>query len=274
MCKTNLTLIQSPLPSPQNTAATPLILIHDGGGTIFQYFLLAPLSRPVYGIMNPHFETGNSWPGGLHEMATNYAKLIQTAIPSGQILLGGWSLGGYIALEVAHILAQQRTDLEVVGLIIIDSSLPRRLDNEKHTTSPHQQTRPLFLDDTVPEQRKLQVQRCFAQATEMLKAWEPPLWDVEGATQSYPAGSKNASYGAPPPTVLLRAVDRVPDAGEEGYADDPVDEWRKSRLLGWELYDRNFIQWVLDISGHHFNIFAWQYVSTFKDGRLQIYINH
>lgn len=90
MSDSNPVLIQPCLPSSNvSTSAVPLILIHDGGGTVFQYYLLSPLSRPVYGIANPHFESGEPWPGGLHEMAAHYASLIQAAIPSGQILLGG-----------------------------------------------------------------------------------------------------------------------------------------------------------------------------------------
>lgn len=90
MSDSNPVLIQDYQSSSNiSTPAIPLILIHDGGGTVFQYFLLSPLSRPVYGIANPHFESGEPWSGGLPEMAAHYANLIQTAIPSGQILLGG-----------------------------------------------------------------------------------------------------------------------------------------------------------------------------------------
>lgn len=90
MADLNPILIQPPIPSSNiNNRTVPLILIHDGGGTAFQYFLLSPIFRPLYGIANPHFESGEPWSGGLREMAAHYAKLIQMAIPSGQILLGG-----------------------------------------------------------------------------------------------------------------------------------------------------------------------------------------
>lgn len=67
----------------------PLILIHDGGGTIFQYFLLETLGRTVYGIANPWFGIEDEYTGSLKEMAKLYAKLIVEAIPAGEILLGG-----------------------------------------------------------------------------------------------------------------------------------------------------------------------------------------
>ena len=81
------------LPNPalvqDGVGKTPLILIHDGGGTIFNYFLLKPLRRPVWGIYNPKWDTGETWEGGLHEMAVEYLRLIRTVVPSGNILLGG-----------------------------------------------------------------------------------------------------------------------------------------------------------------------------------------
>lgn len=51
--------------------------------------------------------------------------------------------------------------------------------------------------------------------------------------------------------------------GDDG-AGDPIDEWRESGLLGWEHYDEHSIRWVLDVPGHHFNIFDWHNVSVFN----------
>lgn len=68
-----------------------MFLIHDGGGTVFSYFLLGLLERTVYGISNPHFETELTWENGIESMAEYYAQLIKTTCPSGDILLGGRS---------------------------------------------------------------------------------------------------------------------------------------------------------------------------------------
>jgi hypothetical protein len=69
--------------------ATPLFLLHDGGGTIFNYFLLGELDRAVYGIHDPKFYTDDGWKGGLDEMARLYVTLIESVVQSGPILLGG-----------------------------------------------------------------------------------------------------------------------------------------------------------------------------------------
>ncbi len=69
----------------------PLVLIHDGGGTIFNYFLLEELDREVWGIYSPKWESGETWEGGIREMAVEYLRLIRTVIPQGNFLLGGES---------------------------------------------------------------------------------------------------------------------------------------------------------------------------------------
>jgi hypothetical protein len=73
----------------QKAPPEPLFLIHDGGGTVFSYFLLGSLGRTVYGISNPSFETELTWANGIASMAEYYVKLIKATCPSGDILLGG-----------------------------------------------------------------------------------------------------------------------------------------------------------------------------------------
>lgn len=70
-------------------SATPLVLIHDGGGTTVSYFYLESLNRNVYAIQNPNFYSGEKWEDGLTEMGRIYASLIRSEIPSGPIILGG-----------------------------------------------------------------------------------------------------------------------------------------------------------------------------------------
>lgn len=82
----NLCQVQS---GPTTGNPTPLILFHDAGGTIFQYFLLGDLQRPVYGMANTHFESGGGWEHGIREMGVVYTHKIRSVIKSGKIILGG-----------------------------------------------------------------------------------------------------------------------------------------------------------------------------------------
>jgi hypothetical protein len=70
----------------------PLVLIHDGGGTVFNYWTLGPLHRPLFGISDPAFESGadwKGWEGGLVQMAEVYCATLNKHIGKGSILLGG-----------------------------------------------------------------------------------------------------------------------------------------------------------------------------------------
>lgn len=69
--------------------ATPLILLHDGGGTVLSYQALGPLDRDVYGISDPRFDAGKPWAGGIPEMARAYLQMIKAELPQRNILLGG-----------------------------------------------------------------------------------------------------------------------------------------------------------------------------------------
>jgi hypothetical protein len=87
------TLVQiQDAPTPKD--ALPLVLIHDGGGTVFNYWTIGPLHREVYGIADPAFENGanwEGWEGGIPQMAELYCEMIRKHLKKGGILLGGKS---------------------------------------------------------------------------------------------------------------------------------------------------------------------------------------
>ena len=69
--------------------AVPLVLIHDGGGTIFQYYMLGPLNRTTFAIASPYFDSGIRPTGGVPELAKEYASAIRNEIGRGSVILGG-----------------------------------------------------------------------------------------------------------------------------------------------------------------------------------------
>lgn len=70
-------------------SAIPLVLIHDGGGSIFQYFMVGSLGRTIYGIANPYFESGVRPEGGIPQLAKEYAEAIRGTIETGPVIIGG-----------------------------------------------------------------------------------------------------------------------------------------------------------------------------------------
>jgi amino acid adenylation domain-containing protein len=106
----------------------PFFCVHPAGGTAFRYVNLARRlgpDQPFYGI---HAPFGVSVEGQeqtigetIEEIAAHYIAAIQTVQPQGPYLLGGWSLGGPIAFEMAQQLHRQGHEVKV--LAIIDSTI-------------------------------------------------------------------------------------------------------------------------------------------------------
>jgi thioesterase domain-containing protein/acyl carrier protein len=107
----------------------PLFLVHAVGGSIAPY---VPLARnldpriPVYGL--EHVGLGGARPAasgadpGLTAIAESYLGAVRDVWPAGPYHLGGWSLGGAVALEMAALL---RADGEEVSLLaLFDTGVP------------------------------------------------------------------------------------------------------------------------------------------------------
>ena len=109
--------------------ARTMVFIHPGDGGCEVY---GPLSMKLdddfncYGIDNYnlyHEEKIFS----LHELALRYISvLVQEGIPLSHLVLGGWSMGGQIALEMAHILEKDhlvRTDTVLMDTVLPDGTI-------------------------------------------------------------------------------------------------------------------------------------------------------
>lgn len=103
----------------------PFFCAHPIEGSVSCYLQLARYlgaDRSFYGIQPPFLNTGRKPFERIEEAAHFYLIAIRKHQPSGPYLLGGWSFGGLIALEIAQLLAEQR---EKVGLLaLIDTPLP------------------------------------------------------------------------------------------------------------------------------------------------------
>jgi len=265
MFENNPSLIQEAPPSAPWVRITPLVLIHDGGGTTFSYYCLGNLDRPVYGIANPHYQSGEPWEDGLPGMARHYAKLIKSTISRGKVILGGWSLGGLVSLEVSRILAEDPA-LHIIGIVMIDSICPI---NFKTPSLPVVQHAMEWSPHTRQETRDA-ILRCFADAGKMVSTWALPTWGDERKANDAPReaadnNNKTATLRSsqaplftprlvPPPVILLRATELVP-VDTDGVS--RVDIHRIDPHLGWDNYRDDLISQATNLPGcHHFNIFT------------------
>ncbi|KAH7141387.1 Alpha/Beta hydrolase protein [Dactylonectria estremocensis] len=232
----------------------PVFLIHDGGGTTFAYHCLEPLLRTAYGIHNPHYHSGAIFEGGIPEMGKLYSGFIKKTISepdfpskrnsdgSVNILLGGWSLGGLLSLEVARQLAED-CSVRIIGILMMDSICP---------IAPPTGTRVASSRESEEGKSKNQIlsDRAMAEARRMIRSWDLPVWDGH-------------LTGQRPRISMLRAKERVPTKGDEGVK--LVDVYRMDKHLGWDGYEENLFVEVVPVEGHHFNMFSFDRIPAITE---------
>ncbi len=106
-------------------AAAPLFFAHPVGGHIFHYGALAQRLRDDFQLLAfaARGLDGEAAPRrSIETMAAAYVEALLERDPAGPYLLGGWSLGGLIAFEMAHQL--QAAGHRVKALILVDSRVP------------------------------------------------------------------------------------------------------------------------------------------------------
>jgi amino acid adenylation domain-containing protein len=111
------------LTAPEGEKA-PFFCVHAVAGTVLCYQQLALLigqGRPVYALQAPDPIVG-AHPGTVDGLAERYVAAIRGVRPHGPYHLGGWSMGGVIAYEMAQQL--HAAGEPVARLALIDSYRP------------------------------------------------------------------------------------------------------------------------------------------------------
>ncbi|BAZ54092.1 beta-ketoacyl synthase [Nostoc sp. NIES-4103] len=103
----------------------PLFFIHPIGGNVFCYKELSRClgsEQPFYGLQAPSL-FGECEPyTRIEDMAAHYIAAMRTVQPKGPYYLGGWSLGSFIAFEMAQQL--QKQGHQVPLLMLLDNVAP------------------------------------------------------------------------------------------------------------------------------------------------------
>jgi len=101
----------------------PLFLMHAGGGYVFFYRALASRLAPDHPVLAIRAETEADHRGhrfdrwkSLEELAAHYITLMKKVQPEGPYSVGGGSLGGVIAFEMAR---QLRASGDCVGSVLL-----------------------------------------------------------------------------------------------------------------------------------------------------------
>ena len=101
----------------------PLFLAHPAGGTVMCYRKLALLlDRPLFGLQSPGVDAGLQPLTSIQAMARCYIEAIRGQQPQGPYLIGGWSMGGAVAHEMARHLNEEGQ--QVAAVVLLDSVAP------------------------------------------------------------------------------------------------------------------------------------------------------
>jgi len=115
---------KSLVPVQSKGTNTPFFCVHPVGGNVFCYGNLAKLlgkNQPFYALQSAGLE-GNPAELTVEEMAEVYIREMKSVQPQGPYYLGGWSMGGVIAYEMAQQLAGRHEETKL--LVLIDSYTP------------------------------------------------------------------------------------------------------------------------------------------------------
>lgn len=108
---------------PHGTLA-PFVCVHPIGGQVICYTELAKhlgSNQPFYGLQSPPVSESAGTTMSIEEMAQMYCKEILRVQSEGPYLLGGWSMGGWIAFEMAR---QLKLSGKAVGLLALFDTYP------------------------------------------------------------------------------------------------------------------------------------------------------
>ena len=98
----------------------PLFFIHSMGGTVLCYNQLVRslgIDRPCYGLQAPGLDEEGEPYTRIEEMAAHYLETLRMIQPNGPYLLASWSMGSFIAFEMAQQLQKQGYSIDLLALL-------------------------------------------------------------------------------------------------------------------------------------------------------------
>jgi len=111
---------------------TPLFLIHGAGLNVLLYQSLTHHlkdNRPIYAFQAKGLDGSRELSNDIEEMADDYIEEIKKIQPNGPYMLLGFSLGGFIAFDMAKKLATQGNEVGFAGVIDSVSSMAKHIQS-------------------------------------------------------------------------------------------------------------------------------------------------
>ncbi|MEM7586019.1 MAG: amino acid adenylation domain-containing protein, partial [Acidobacteriota bacterium] len=230
----------------------PFFCVHAVGGNVFSYVALAQQlpDRPFYGLQAAGLDGEADL--DVEAMARRYVSAMRAVQPVGPYLLGGWSMGGVVAFEMARQLQEQG---ERTGLVVLLDSFAPALASRPHDEVTLLAT---FAQDlglpstelTLPRRRWWQRPRPVATEPLLEQLWTaarrsgraPEEVGRERLAELYELFKLNsqalAAHRVRPfagPTALVRAAER--NGRQQSRSKDPAHGWGPFADGGLEIHE-------------------------------------
>ena len=130
--KSDVRSLSPAVPIQASGEKPPLFCVHPVGGNVLCYAELARhlgKNQPLLGLQSLGLSGEKEPLSKIEEMAAIYIEALQEIQPAGPYYLGGWSMGGVVAWEMARQL--QEVGQEVALLALIDSYAPNAMSEKE-----------------------------------------------------------------------------------------------------------------------------------------------
>ena len=108
------------VPIQSQGVKTPFFCVHGIGGTVLRFRELATLmgtTRPFYGLQAIGLDGSQLCPATIEAIAAAYLVEVRRVRPHGPYLLGGYSFGGFVAVEMARQLRVAGESVELLAML-------------------------------------------------------------------------------------------------------------------------------------------------------------
>lgn len=243
----------------------PLFLMHSHGGNTLEYRPLADLlgsNQPVYALqargLDGHIPTNTT----MQEMAAAYLQELRFAAPVGPYFLGGYCLGGLLALEAAQQLTAAGE--KVALLILIQSMNPPTMQFRPDIPTPlrlwYRATQRLNLEQEYVSSRG------WGFMAERFRFHSKRAWIKASIALDRTGTTRNSDLSHLPMHYALEALERVHQRVLKTYQPQPYSGdvliiraekqprgWIAGTDLGWNGLLHGNVDFV-DLPGHQQNL--------------------
>ncbi len=226
-----------------------LFMVHPGGGDVMSYTSLASALRGKLGLTGLRargLDGDEPAHDAIPAMAAYYADAVQQAQPQGDLYLGGWSLGGIVAVECAAVLRERGR--HIAKLVLIDAGNLTVMDPglaDELAADESAQLVKMFGDLGLTVTSPLNWQRVFEQAQQhgiLPEGFNDPEL-LAGLVRVTLAHDRALVAHQPRPVdaplLLLRAAERPPEL-------EPYPDYAWSTLCA--------AQQTVDVQGNHASV--------------------